>query len=605
MDLRILQVVGEIAGIGGLGLGVLLIIFREIIRKNIFPTLSRPNAYGLLRLIAILTWSVAILGLIAWTYLSRVRQPVPSTEKPVITQFVQPTTARDSTQISAQLVRVSYFSIGGHALDFLIRGELDKKWEASLGGQPYIVPTASFTLLRTLVDQYKFEYYANYMTIDGDLAFDADAFAAADRHKGQPFFIGGTLHGGEYDSTGFHVDKHDSDYQEVLDGSSSWNLQLTDQPLLSPTPIEFAGKRLSSNPKALYFWRFARLSDLDSLYDETERRFYKYVVGTYLPEDFGIVTLKYIESCDSYYSLGFTIRRPRLLAVLVENVSQTAIRIGPFTSRQVSVDRLRSLAEEEEMMKSSSPGQQILFPQALLAPGEKLLVPLRLSMKYDDTTLPFIETLSGTLPSLPEELPDSIAIPVFDDGKNKEVLTMDRDNFLKYYRKDRPPINPSNEFIFGPSLQLDSVIVNEGVMPMRQFNPKSLVIRSGLAVGSCPYVFVYSTKAKKWVSMGHILFGINNKTKETTDTTVLKDFDGRILLRESEPETSFINSVQVDVKCGGAKVATLLPRNELLRSNDGRYLRLKQGDDVVIHFEGTAPRTCSATLRTTGYYEPY
>ena len=37
-------------------------------------------------------------------------------------------------------LRVSYYSVGGHALDFLVHGMLDGKWEATLGGQPFIVP---------------------------------------------------------------------------------------------------------------------------------------------------------------------------------------------------------------------------------------------------------------------------------------------------------------------------------------------------------------------------------------------------------------------------------------------------------------------------------
>jgi hypothetical protein len=74
MITSILQVVGATAGLGGLALGVFLIVFRDIIRKNVFPTLSKPHAYYLLRLVAILVWSVALAGLLAWTYLSRIQQ---------------------------------------------------------------------------------------------------------------------------------------------------------------------------------------------------------------------------------------------------------------------------------------------------------------------------------------------------------------------------------------------------------------------------------------------------------------------------------------------------------------------------------------------------
>lgn len=68
MDAEILKVVGQVAGIGGLALGVLLLVFREIIRKKIFPKLPPDHAYRLLRLITVAVWSVAIVGIVAWVY---------------------------------------------------------------------------------------------------------------------------------------------------------------------------------------------------------------------------------------------------------------------------------------------------------------------------------------------------------------------------------------------------------------------------------------------------------------------------------------------------------------------------------------------------------
>lgn len=79
MDPSILKVVGQIAGIGGIALGVLLIIFRNIIRKNIFPQLKPAEAYKIIRLIIILTFVIALSGIIAWVYTST--RPVPPTIK--------------------------------------------------------------------------------------------------------------------------------------------------------------------------------------------------------------------------------------------------------------------------------------------------------------------------------------------------------------------------------------------------------------------------------------------------------------------------------------------------------------------------------------------
>lgn len=67
MEITILKTLGQIAGIGGLSLGVVLLIFREIIRKNIFPSLTKYQAYKVLRLIIISIWSIGIIGILAWT----------------------------------------------------------------------------------------------------------------------------------------------------------------------------------------------------------------------------------------------------------------------------------------------------------------------------------------------------------------------------------------------------------------------------------------------------------------------------------------------------------------------------------------------------------
>ncbi|MGO9263233.1 MAG: hypothetical protein ACLQU1_44180 [Bryobacteraceae bacterium] len=66
MDSTILKTVGEIAGIGGLSLGVVFLLFREVIRKKIFPQLTRPQAYKLLVLIIVLAFAIGIAGLGAW-----------------------------------------------------------------------------------------------------------------------------------------------------------------------------------------------------------------------------------------------------------------------------------------------------------------------------------------------------------------------------------------------------------------------------------------------------------------------------------------------------------------------------------------------------------
>lgn len=77
MDVSLLKVLGQIAGVAGIALGVLLIVFREVIRKNIFPNLERHQAYRIIQLIITLTFAIAVLGIGAWVYTQTMILQVP------------------------------------------------------------------------------------------------------------------------------------------------------------------------------------------------------------------------------------------------------------------------------------------------------------------------------------------------------------------------------------------------------------------------------------------------------------------------------------------------------------------------------------------------
>lgn len=76
MDAELIRIVGQIAGIAGLAIGVLLLVFRDVIRKEIFPRLTRERAYQIIRLLIILTFLVALTGIGAWVWIQSHR-PLP------------------------------------------------------------------------------------------------------------------------------------------------------------------------------------------------------------------------------------------------------------------------------------------------------------------------------------------------------------------------------------------------------------------------------------------------------------------------------------------------------------------------------------------------
>lgn len=54
---------GQIAGIAGIAVGVFLVLFREVIRKNIFPTLSKKQSFVVLLVFMGLTFFTGVLSL--------------------------------------------------------------------------------------------------------------------------------------------------------------------------------------------------------------------------------------------------------------------------------------------------------------------------------------------------------------------------------------------------------------------------------------------------------------------------------------------------------------------------------------------------------------
>jgi hypothetical protein len=82
MEASLLKTVGQIAGIGGIALGVFLLLFRDIIRKEIFPQLTKERAFHLIRLVAVLVFLIALAGVGAWVWVETHPAPPPPASGP-------------------------------------------------------------------------------------------------------------------------------------------------------------------------------------------------------------------------------------------------------------------------------------------------------------------------------------------------------------------------------------------------------------------------------------------------------------------------------------------------------------------------------------------
>ena len=69
METETLKVLGQVAGIGGIALGVFMVLFRDLIRgvfQNIFPQLTKQQATEIIKMAMFFIWSLALVGILAW-----------------------------------------------------------------------------------------------------------------------------------------------------------------------------------------------------------------------------------------------------------------------------------------------------------------------------------------------------------------------------------------------------------------------------------------------------------------------------------------------------------------------------------------------------------
>ncbi len=123
---------------------------------------------------------------------------------------------------------------------------------------------------------------------------------------------------------------------------------------------------------------------------------------------------------------------------------------------------------------------------------------------------------------------------------------------------------------------------------------------------ACPFIYTQDEPGGEWLPQGTILTYHNGKATERTQSQELKNFSGSVLIREIDPETSYIDSLSVVLFYPDGSKVELAPVLEELQAIDGDYLTTDQGDEVEVVFEAPADWAFErAEIIAHGYYEPY
>jgi hypothetical protein len=68
MEQELFTTLGGIAGIGGVALGIVFLLFRDVIARSIFPKLTQAQGYKLLGLLTVAVWSIGVIGVLVWAF---------------------------------------------------------------------------------------------------------------------------------------------------------------------------------------------------------------------------------------------------------------------------------------------------------------------------------------------------------------------------------------------------------------------------------------------------------------------------------------------------------------------------------------------------------
>jgi hypothetical protein len=628
--------------LSGLIASILFFLFRQILAKDIFPKLIRSDSVSLLRTIIdrlfILALIAMILGFLG--YLIQ-RAPRATATAPVSDYESDPPPEEEFSPSGGPEeepspppfskapppFRVSYFLLEGHAVDFFLDHQIERSWNSTLNGTAYLVPNEVFSLLQS---------YQSRFSVPGPYEIDTLEVSSAKTLSGPVDEVGYASV-----SADFLANKHllpmtwgdplfdlgfvltEDDFVAVVNKAihdPGWHPSSEGNFLLGVQPGDTTFVVEKSDFSA---WKYLNATELRSFAATYRDRFENDELGLQrlaflleiskdgLPSGFVAEMINYSD-CGSYAELSLAFPRMRVRIAVIENTTKNPLRIGPFEFTIRNTKRF--------MPRSISPfledKREPLYPQGVLMPGERIAIPIELFfgdyrwewVKYDKYVDEDIlrakdrprKLLGFCLNRLKGKLFEGDA-DEWESEVRPQFKVQDFCSFLSRFDSTIPEVEKPI-VSFGPSLTLKSVEVNGLRYHIRRFDPKLLLISSGIAVGSCPYLYTFNPQRDDWRSEGTFLVGNDSKRRERFDSIPLQQFHGLVELREEEPEVTYLDSAFLRIVCPGTEY-TLHPTDARLLENDGAYVVLRQGEKLTLQFD-SPPQTnnCRASFAGTGYY---
>jgi hypothetical protein len=385
-------------------------------------------------------------------------------------------------------VRITFARLKGLTIEDLVRGIPDSALQSDLGKQPFVAADAVFRTLRSLV--LGFSDHVKTVDEDGKVANQTYFAGVNNADVGDP--------GDEY-------------LDDLQHDSAEWNAIVVDS-------------------NQVRFWRYAKPTQVKELAPSKWAKLYLHLTNGHSAPSFCILAL-HNDVCAGMRANLIT-EEIVLAAAIIENTSQKSITLGDFGFSADGTDGIRPFKQASDNLNGLPATHERLYTQGLLAPGEKLLLPLRIEVGFpfggDEPLIDGMDSSEDRKTMLTELENKKVPLALQGFSTKPETLKviLERTVHLPTSQAD---------FVYGPAMRLNTLAIDDVTYPVRSDQEVSYELRSAGQYGSCPYVFTWDATKNKWVNRGHILYKHIGMANDRRDSIPLSEFDGRLVIHSQHP----------------------------------------------------------------------
>ena len=363
----------------------------------------------------------------------------------------------------------------------------------------------------------------------------------------------------------------------------------------------------AADPSDLAVLTSNKYADGSSYLSEAGASFVNYLAGQELPKYFGLNLLtNFYSGCidEVLQAMEGDLYLPdmSLVVLAIENAGDEKMGFSKVAYQENETEGLRYLVDDFATLDNSiTQIAEKMLPSQELNPGERFVLPLYV---FFDHTAFFNRLGVHTDGAMWFN-----AVPFREYDYNMEASDNAQSNSelaVDYQRS--APAPDSLRFVLGSSLRPDALWVGNVKYPVRAFDPERLFWYQDVMAGaSCPFVYTFNLQTEQWEDQGVIIDGFDKKNEEAWDEKQLPNFNGSVLIKEKEPETSFLNCLRVHLYGQAGKEEVLRATAGELKKDDTSYIRLDEGEEMMVSFEDrkTDFVVNRVVLHAKGYYLPY